>query len=130
MNRFHAFALCAWEICVIASLATLGMLTGNLSSNKETVAFFAVVAASGLLVVALTAFFARSVGTVGAAVTGLSCGLVPSVLLFLYAEIGRPGFEASAAVALMAIVLAIPSGVGGVLAGILCSWPNRIHENS
>jgi hypothetical protein len=34
----------------------------------------------------------------------------------------RPGFEESAAMSGMSVTLAGPSGVGGAIAGLICSW--------
>ena len=61
---------------------------------------------------------------------GLLCGLLPSALLFAYVLIVRPGFEASAGAAGIAELLAVPSGVGGALAGIVFSRRKRTSDTS
>ena len=87
--------------------------------------FFSSLVVCGFVVVAAVAMFASSFGRLGGAITGLLCGFAPSVLIFLYAVIVRPGFEGSAAAAGVAMVLAIPSGIGGAVAGLISSWHNK-----
>jgi len=124
LRRF-LLALCAWEVCVLGSLALVGASAGNLTWGKDFVVFFAQLAVCGVFVVAGVAVFAMKLGRLGGATTGMLCGLAPSVLLFSWGMLARPGFEESPAAAGMAMILAAPSGVGGAIAGLICSWRTK-----
>ena len=122
INRLHLRALYAWELTVTASLVVLILLMRpDHTLSKNDWMFFACVAVCGIFVTAATAFFSRPFGRVGAVVTGLLCGIAPSVLMVGWVFIARPGFEESAETAAVAMMLAAPSGVGGAIAGAICS---------
>lgn len=116
-------AVCAWQVCVIGSFLAFPVLTGGPAHiwSKGDLAWIAELAVCGLFVVGAVAKLSRRFGKIGGAVAGLLCGLLPSVLLLTWVFVARPGFEASAGGAGMAYMLAVPSGIGGVLAGIICS---------
>lgn len=122
----HLLALCAWEVSVIAILVILILvMRPNHIWNKDDLVFFAYVIVCGIFVTAAIAFFSRPFGKVGAVVTGLLCGIAPSVLMAGWVLMARPGFEESAGAAAVAMALAAPSAVGGAIAGFICSWPTR-----
>src|SRR3974390_2199551 len=96
--RSHLFALGAWEVCVIGSLIALAALKGNLTPpGKEDIGDLTVMAGSGVLVVAAASIFGSSLGRLGGFLTGLACGLLPSVLMLIYMWVAPPGFEKGAA---------------------------------
>lgn len=116
-----ALALCAWEACIVLYFLAVFASIPKHIWGKDDVVWFAQLAVCGLLVVGVVALLSPRLGKIGGAIAGLLCGLLPSVLLFAYVFIVRPGFEASAGTAGIAELLAVPSGVGGALAGIICS---------
>ncbi len=63
---------------------------------------------------------------IGGAITGLLCGLLPSMLILTWVVVAQPGFEASAGSAGLAYLLAAPHGIGGTLARMICSRSKRI----
>ena len=114
-----ALALSAWEACVVLYfLAVFASIPMHIWS-KDDVVWFAQLAFCGLFVVGAAALLCLRLGKIAGAMVGLLCGLLPSVLLFAYVLVVRPGFEASAGTAGIAELLAVPSGVGGALAGII-----------
>src|SRR5208282_6267174 len=120
-NRCPVIAVCAWETCVIGYfLASLALTGGHIWSTDDVV-WIAELAICGLFVVGAVALLSRRFGKVGGAITGVLCGLLPSVLILTWVLVARPGFEASAGSAGVAYMLAAPSGVGGGIAGIICS---------
>ena len=125
LRRFHLWAFLAWEICVLGSLLLIGLLVGHLQLNKNAALVFAGLATCGVFVVACVAFLASKFGKFGGAIAGTACGLLPSVFLIGWASLIRPGFEESAAMGFMSVVLAGPSGVGGAIAGLICAWHNN-----
>src|SRR5882672_2486169 len=123
-----ALALCVWEVCIV-----LYFLAEFASSplhiwGKSDVVWFAELAVIGLFVVGAVALLSLRLGKIGGAIVGLLCGLLPSVLLVAYVIVVRPGFEASAGTAGIAELLAVPSGVGGALAGIICSRRKKTNH--
>jgi hypothetical protein len=124
LRRSHLWALFAWEACVLGSLLLISTLFGHQELDKNAAVFFALLASCGVVVVACVAFVASQFGKLGGAIAGTVCGLLPSVFLIGGASLIRPGFEESAAMAGMSVVLAGPSGVGGAVAGLICSWRN------
>lgn len=126
INRLHLQAFWTWELTVTAILVALIVVTRpNHLWNKNDLVFFGYLTACGIFVTAATAFFSRTFGKVGAIVTGVLCGLAPSVLLASWVLIARPGFEESAGAAAVAMTLAAPSAVGGAIAGSICSRRTR-----
>jgi hypothetical protein len=121
LNRRFLCAVCAWEACVIGSFVTSLALTGHDIWVKDVLIWSAALAICGLFVVGAVASLSRRLGKIGGAITGVLCGLLPSVLILAWVFVARPGFEASAGWAGVAYVLAAPSAVGGALAGIVCS---------
>lgn len=81
--------------------------------------------ACGLLVTIAIAFVSRPFGRVGAVVIGILLGLAPSILLFSWVSLARPGFEAYTVTTALATILDVPSAVGGAIAGLICSWPTK-----
>lgn len=79
----------------------------------------------GLLVVGAILPVCRRLEKRGGAITGMLFGLAPSVLIFMWAWLSRPGFEGAAAGAALATMLAIPSGIGDALAGLISSNPSQ-----
>jgi len=122
INRAHLRALYAWELIVMASLVVLILaIRPDHTLSKNDLTFFACMAVCGIFVTAATAFFSQPLGPVGAVVVGLLCGIAPSVLMVGWVLLVRPGFEESAGTAAVAMMLAAPSGVGGAIAGAICS---------
>ena len=131
LNRLHLLALCAWELAVTGILLImLLVMRPDHTWSKGDLVFFTSVAACGIFVTAAIGFFSRPFGRVGGVVTGVLCGLAPSILFFSYVLIMRPGFEESAGTAGVAMILAVPSAVGGAIAGLICSWPTKKCLNS
>jgi hypothetical protein len=123
-------ALCVWETCVIGFvLASIALTRGHFWGKNDLV-WIAALAACGLFVIAVVALLSRRFGKIGGAIMGLVCGLFPSVFILTWVLVARPGFEASAGGAGVAYMLAIPSGVGGVLAGVICSGQKKYHQPS
>lgn len=70
------------------------MFIGTLSWDPWLMAALAI---CGLFVVGVTALLSRRLGKVGGAVTGLFCGLLPSLLILVWLLfIARPNFMAAA----------------------------------
>ena len=125
-----ALALCAWEACIVLYfLAVFASIPEHIWGMNDFV-WFAQLAVCGLFVVAGVAFLSLRLGKIGGAIVGLLCGLLPSVLLFAYVFVVRPGFEESAGTAGIAELLAVPSGVGGAIAGIICSRRKKTSVTS
>jgi hypothetical protein len=125
-NRLHLLALSAWQVVVIGTLlTTLRVMRPDHTWQKSDLVFLAYVAVCGLLVTAGIVFFSRRFRAVGAVVTGLLCGLAPSVLMFGWVFFARPGFEESAGTVGVAMILAAPSAVGGAIAGFISSRSTR-----
>lgn len=128
-HRLHLLALCGWEVTVLGILLILLLvMRPNRTWDKGDLVFLAYVAVCGVLVTAAIAFVSRPFGRVGSVVTGILCGLAPSVFLFSWVLVTRPGFEASAGTAGVAMILAAPSAVGGAIAGLVCSWQRRAPQ--
>jgi len=124
-NRRLPIAVCAWEACVIGySLASLALTDGHIW-GKDDVVWIIWLASCGLFVVGAVAFSSRRFGKVGGAVVGGCVGLAPSVLILAWLFVAQPGFEASAGGAGVAYMWAAPSGVGGVLAGVICAGQRK-----
>jgi len=124
VRRFHLLALFAWEVCVLGSLLVIGTLVGRQDLHRNAVVFFALLAGCGVVIVVCVAFLASQFGRLGGAISGMLCGLLPSAFLIGWASLIRPGFEESAGLAVMSVALAGPSGLGGAIAGLICSWRN------
>jgi hypothetical protein len=125
-NRLHLLALSAWEVVVIGTLLViLRVMRPEHTWQKSDLVFLSYVAVCGLLVTTGTVVFSRPFRPVGAVVVGLLCGLAPSVLMFGWVFLARPGFEESAGTAGVAMILAVPSAVGGAIAGFISSRPTR-----
>lgn len=122
INRAHLRALSAWELIVTASLVIVILaMRPDHALSKNDLMFFACMAVFGIFVTAATALFSQPFGRVGAVVVGLLCGIAPSGLMVAWVLLRRPGFEESAGTAAVAMMLAAPSGVGGAIAGAICS---------
>lgn len=121
ISKVHLRALYAWELTVTTTLVLLilFMRPGHAWSKNDFV-FFTYVVLCGVLVTTATALFSRPFGRIGAIVTGLLCGIAPSIVMVAWVLLARPGFEASAGTAAVAMMLAAPSGVGGAIAGLIC----------
>lgn len=125
-----ALAFCAWEACIVLCfLAVFSSIPEHIWSRDDIV-WFAKLAVCGLFVVGVVASLSLRLGKIGGAIVGLLCGLLPSVLLFAYVFVVRPGFEASAGTAGIAELLTVPSGVGGAIAGIICSRRKKTSVTS
>jgi hypothetical protein len=125
LSRRSVVALCAWEVCVIGySLASRALIGGHTWSADDLL-WIAELAICGLFVVGAVALLSRRFGKVGGAITGVLCGLLPSVLMLTWVFVARPGFEASAGGAGIAFMLAASSAVGGAFAGIICAGRNK-----
>ena len=112
---------CAWQVCAIGYFLVALALTRSHIWGKDDVVWIAELAICGLFVVGAVALLSRRFGKIGGAIAGVLCGLLPSVLILTWVLVARPGFEASAGSAGVAYMLAAPSGVGGGIAGIICS---------
>jgi len=125
-----AISLCAWEACIVLYfLAVFATIPEHIWS-KDDIVWFAMLAVCGLVVVGPVALLSLRLGKIGGAIVGLLCGLLPSVVLLAYAFVVRPGFEASAGTAGIAELLVVPSGVGGAIAGIICSRRTKTPATS
>jgi len=123
-------AVCAWEVCAIGSLLVAVALTGSHIWGKDDVVVIAELAICGLFVVGAVALLSRRFGKIGGAIAGVLCGLLPSVLILTWVLVARPGFEASAGSSGVAYLLAVPSGMGGGIAGIICSRRKKASVTS
>lgn len=122
INRFHLQAFWAWELTVTTILVVLIIvMRPHHLWNKNDLVFFGYLTLCGIFVTAATAFFSRPFGKVGAIITGVLCGLAPSIVVASWVLIARPGFEESAGGAAVAMMLAVPSAIGGAIAGSICS---------
>lgn len=121
LRRF-LLALCAWELCVLVTFAVFVKRSGNDFWSADALPWIGGIGAVGLLVTGLVAFVSTRLRIIGTVVSGLFLGLVPSIVIGLWAWLGRPGFEESAGEMGFALMLAIPSGVGGAIAGLIYSW--------
>jgi hypothetical protein len=122
--------VCVWQVCVIGSfLALLASRNDHVWSNDDLV-WFTRLAVCGLFVVGAAALASLRFGKIGSAIAGLLCGLLPSIIILTLVYVERPGFEATAAGAGIAYLLAVPSGVGGALAGIICARPEKLSVPS
>ena len=129
-NRRYRIAVCAWDACVIGPAAIfLSLDAGHICTSRDLI-WIDPLAVCGFFVVGAVAFLCRRLGKIGSAIAGLFCGLVPSILILAWVFIARPGFEASAAGAGVAYMLAIPSAVGGALAGVICSRRRKASADS
>ena len=130
-------AVCVWLVCVIGSYLAEFLATPTLTGGRaahiwgtDDLVFFGELAICGLFVVGAAAALSRRFGKIGGAVAGFLCGILPSVLLITWVLVARPGFEASAGGAGMAYMLALPSGIGGLVAGIICSGRKKASVKS
>jgi len=122
----YVVALFAWETCVIGSVfATVLFLGGHIGWSKDDLAWIAELIVCGLVVVGAVAWLSGRFGKIGAAAMGVLFGLLPSMLILAWVFVARPGFEESAGSGGFAMLLAGPSGVGGALAGIICSGKKK-----
>lgn len=115
------FALCAWEVCVVGSLLISLMVSSTHIWGEDDIEGTVGLAICGLLVVGAIVFVCRTLEKRGGAVAGMLFGFAPSLLIFMWAWLSRPGFEGAAAGAALATMLAVPSGIGGALAGLISS---------
>ena len=126
IDRLHLQAFWAWELTVTAILVVLMVVVRpNHLWSKNDLVFLGYLTVCGIFITSATVFLSRPFGKVGAIVTGLLCGLAPSLLLAGWVLIARPGFEESAGAAAVAMTLAVPSAVGGAIAGSICSRRTR-----
>ena len=116
-NSRFLIAVCLWGVCVIGVLASVARVIWTI----EALVWIAALAGCGICVVVTIASLSRRRGKIGGATIGFFCGLIPSALIFTWIFVVRPGFEASAGLAGFAYLLVVPSGVGGTIAGIICS---------
>ena len=75
----------------------------------------------GLVVVGAIAFVCRHFEKRGGAIAGMLFGFAPSLVIFMWVWLAQPGFEGSAGGLALAVTLAVPSGIGGALAGLISS---------
>lgn len=123
-------ALCAWEVCVLGTFAVVVEQPGYHSWSTHDLHWITGIGAVGLPVTVLVAFVSTRLRVIGTVVSGLFLGLVPSIVIGLWAWLARPGFEESAGDMGLALILAIPSAVGGALAGLIYSWRKQVSEGS
>ena len=83
----------------------------------------------GLVITGLAALISTRFGIAGATLSGIFVGLVPSIVVELWAWLARLGFEESAAEMGFALMLALPSAVGGGFAALIYAWRNRVPLN-
>jgi hypothetical protein len=117
LKRF-LWALCAWQVCGFSFYASVYWKE---IWGEDDLVRITKLAVCGLVVVGCVALLSRPLGKIAGAIVGLICGLLPSVLMLISISIEKPGFEESAGGAAVAVLLAIPSGVGGTIAGIICA---------
>jgi len=123
-------AVCAWEVTVIGTLLITVALFGTHTWGKDDVVGITKLVICGFVVVGVIAFLSRRLGKLGGAITGVLCGLLPSVLVLTWVFVAKPGFEASAGSAGLAYMLAAPSSFGGMLAGIIFSARKKASVTS
>jgi hypothetical protein len=119
--RRLVIAVCAWAACVIGSFLSYLALIGSHIWGKHDLVWIVFLAILGLFVVGTVEVLSRRFGKVKGAIVGVLCGILPSFLILTWVFVARPGFEESAGSAGFAYMLAVPSGVGGAIAGIICS---------
>ena len=119
-GRSYVVALIVWDMCVIATYAALMVHAGRRSLGTYDLPWMAATTVCGVIVVAVIALAVRRLRRVAAAFSGFGIGLLPSILIVAWAFIARPGFEESAGSVGAAYALALPSSIGGALAGVIC----------
>lgn len=125
MSKIYFKAFLVWQVCVLGLFIALKEFSGHHGWGREDVGWVVALLFTGAVVVSLIAALCRRQGKVGALITGVLCGLIPSVVVIACVSLTQPGFEESAGGIGAAVVLAVPSGVGGAIAGIICSQPNN-----
>jgi hypothetical protein len=120
-NKSSLFALCSWGVCVVGSLLISLKLASTHIWGEDDVEGTVGLAICGLVVVGAIVFVCRHLEKLGGAIAGMLFGLAPSVLIFMWVWLSRPGFEGSASGVGFAMILAVPSGIGGALAGLISS---------
>jgi len=85
----------------------------------------------GLVLVGVVALLCPRFGKIGGAVVGLVCGLLPSALILALALIvARHNLAEGVGTYAVAACVAVPSGIGGGLAGIICSGHKKMPVSS
>lgn len=80
----------------------------------------------GMVVVGAIAYLCPRFGRIGAATVGLACGLFPSAfILALPLVVSRHNMFEMAGAFAIAVIVAVPSGAAGALAGIICSGQQK-----
>lgn len=120
-----ALALGAWEACTVLCFLAVFISFPRHIWSKDLVLAFAQLAVYGLFIVGGVALLAPRLGKIGGAVIGFLCGLLPGVLLDLYVGVVGPRLHAFG-IAAVARLLAVPSGLGGALAGIIFSRSKKV----
>jgi hypothetical protein len=120
-NRSYFIALSAWGLCVVASVFIIRVGMGGHWWAEDDLVWIAELLICGFVVVMIVAKLSVSRAKIAGTVIGFVCGLLPSAALLGWVALVRPGFEASAGTAGFAYVLALPSGIGGAIAGLICS---------
>lgn len=126
-NRSSLFALCAWEACVVGSLLILLMFNRTHIWGVDDIEWLVGLAICGLVVVGAIVFVCRRLEKRGRTIAGMLIGFAPSLVIFMWVWLAQPGFEGSAAGAALATALAVPSGIGGALAGLISSNRKEAH---
>lgn len=115
--------MCVWAMCFLPLLAVF-TADQNFLWSKGLLLWATIVAIGGLAVVGLVALLCRNVGKLEGASRGFLCGLAPSAAILAWVIVTQPGLAGVGPLA-FAFLYAIPGGVGGTLAGIICSGQNR-----
>jgi NAD/NADP transhydrogenase beta subunit len=119
--RTFFIALFAWEVCVLGSLVAVLAFSGKLRWNRDDLALFGYFALCGFLIVVAVAIVSRTLREHGVGIAGALCGVVPSVAIIGATWIAPIGVDVSASLTL-ALSLAFSSGMGGAIAGFICSY--------
>jgi apolipoprotein N-acyltransferase len=110
---------------VVGSLLILLIFSRTHIWGEDDIEGLVGLAICGLVVVGAIVFVCRGREKRGGAIAGMLFGFVPSLVIFMWVWLAQPGFEGSAGGVALAVTLAVPSGIGGALAGLISSNRNE-----
>lgn len=114
--RSYLWGLLAWEIAVILPLAVVFANAGR-KLRLEDLKLLSVVIAFGTLVVAICAWVGSRFRGVTSVLLGFGAGILCAVIGGVLWASHVSGFETRPAVFIGCLLLSVPSGIGGAIAG-------------
>jgi len=116
-SRF-LWGLLAWESAVFIPIAIVFARAGR-KIRAEDLEIYAVVALFGVFVVAACAVIGSRVGRVAAVLLGIAVGVLCMLVGGTLWASSASGFEVRPAIFMGTLLLSVPSGIGGGIAGFL-----------